>query len=324
MAISKDKKNTLVADLTELLSSAKLTAYANYQGLTVAELEDLRHAAREQGVRIKIVKNRLVRVAMNEIAVYKDTDTTHLTGQLVYAISDSDEVAPAKVLAEFGKTHKALELVGGFSDGGRMIDTAEINALAALPSKNELVAQVVAQLLSPVNDSISGLAGGLSGIVSGLEAKLEAQSEVLLEKTINVLSFGIDIKLIYRKANMADIKKLAEELVNLTVLEVNELKNTLKDEYGIEPAAAAVAVAAAPAAAAEEEGKSEFNVVLKDAGAQKIAVIKAVKEATGLGLGEAKAIVDGAPATVKEKVKKDEAEALKKTLEEAGATVELA
>lgn len=123
---------------------------------------------------------------------------------------------------------------------------------------------------------------------------------------------------------MADIKKLAEELVNLTVLEVNELKNTLKDKYGIEPAAAAVAVAAAPAAAAEEEGKSEFNVVLKDAGAQKIAVIKAVKEATGLGLGEAKAIVDGAPATVKEKVKKDEAEALKKTLEEAGATVELA
>ena len=123
---------------------------------------------------------------------------------------------------------------------------------------------------------------------------------------------------------MADIKKLAEELVNLTVLEVNELKNTLKDEYGIEPAAAAVAVAAAPAAAAEEEGKSAFNVVLKDAGAQKIAVIKAVKEATGLGLGEAKALVDGAPSTVKENVKKDEAEALKKTLEEAGAVIELA
>ena len=123
-----------------------------------------------------------------------------------------------------------------------------------------------------------------------------------------------------------DIKKLAEELVKLTVLEVNELKNVLKDEYGIEPAAAAVAVAAAPAegAAAADEGKSEYDVVLKDAGAQKIAVIKAVKEATGLGLGEAKAIVDGAPATVKEKVAKDEAEAMKKALEEAGATVELA
>ena len=125
-----------------------------------------------------------------------------------------------------------------------------------------------------------------------------------------------------------DIKKIAKDLVGLTVLEVNELKTVLKDEYGIEPAAAAVAVAAGPAeqggAAAADEGKSEYNVVLKDAGAQKIAVIKAVKEATGLGLGEAKAIVDGAPATVKEKVAKDEAEAMKKALEEAGATVELA
>ena len=124
----------------------------------------------------------------------------------------------------------------------------------------------------------------------------------------------------------ADVKKLAEELVKLTVLEVNELKTVLKDEYGIEPAAAVAAVAAAPAdgGAAAADEKSEYNVVLKDAGAQKIAVIKAVKEATGLGLGEAKAIVDGAPATVKEKVAKDEDEALKKSLEEAGATVELA
>ncbi|MDO5343951.1 MAG: 50S ribosomal protein L7/L12 [Candidatus Saccharibacteria bacterium] len=124
---------------------------------------------------------------------------------------------------------------------------------------------------------------------------------------------------------MADIKKLAEELVKLTVLEVNELKNHLKDEYGIEPAAAAVAVAgpAAGGAADAADEKTEFTVTLKDAGAQKVAVIKAVKEITGLGLGEAKAIVDGAPAPVKEKVSKDEAEAAKKTLEEAGATVEL-
>lgn len=125
---------------------------------------------------------------------------------------------------------------------------------------------------------------------------------------------------------MADVKKLAEELTKLTVLEVNELKNVLKDEYGIEPAAAAVAVAAGPAAdtgAAAADEKSEFTVQLKDAGAQKVAVIKAVKEITGLGLGEAKAIVDGAPAPVKEKVSKDEAEAAKKTLEEAGASVEL-
>lgn len=125
---------------------------------------------------------------------------------------------------------------------------------------------------------------------------------------------------------MADVKKLAEELTKLTVLEVNELKTVLKDEYGIEPAAAAVAVAGpaagADAGAAEDE-KSEFTVTLKEAGAQKVAVIKAVKELTGLGLGEAKAIVDGAPAPVKEKVSKDDAEAAKAALEAAGATVEL-
>jgi ribosomal protein L7/L12 len=125
---------------------------------------------------------------------------------------------------------------------------------------------------------------------------------------------------------MADIKKMADELVKLTVLEVNELKNHLKEEYGIEPAAAAVAVAG-PAAAGDDgaaEEKTEFTVTLKEVGAQKVAVIKAVKEITGLGLGEAKAIVDGAPAPVLEKVSKDEAEAAKKKLEEAGATVELA
>ena len=126
---------------------------------------------------------------------------------------------------------------------------------------------------------------------------------------------------------MADVKKLAEELTKLTVLEVNELKTVLKDEYGIEPAAAAVAVAGAAAGgegASAADEKSEYDVVLKDAGAQKVAVIKAVKDITGLGLGEAKAIVDGAPKTVVEKAPKEEAEAHKKALEEAGATVELA
>ena len=125
---------------------------------------------------------------------------------------------------------------------------------------------------------------------------------------------------------MADLKKLAETLTGLTVLEVNDLKTILKDEYGIEPAAAAVAVAgpAAGGDAAAEDAQTEFTVTLKDAGSQKVAVIKAVKEITGLGLGEAKAIVDGAPAPVKEKVGKDEAEEAKKKLEEAGASVELA
>ena len=123
---------------------------------------------------------------------------------------------------------------------------------------------------------------------------------------------------------MADLKAFAEQLVNLTVKEVNELATILKEEYGIEPAAAAVAVAAGPAAgAAAAEEKSSFDVVLKSAGAAKLQDVKAVKEACGLGLKEAKDMVDGAPSVVKEGLAKDEAESLKKTLEEAGAEVEL-
>jgi large subunit ribosomal protein L7/L12 len=123
---------------------------------------------------------------------------------------------------------------------------------------------------------------------------------------------------------MADIKAIAEELVNLTVKEVNDLKNLLKEEYGIEPAAAAVAVAAGPAAAAPAaEEKTDFDVVLKSAGAAKLQVVKAVKEACGLGLKEAKELVDGAPSVLKEAMPKADAEALKKTLEEVGAEIEL-
>ena len=124
---------------------------------------------------------------------------------------------------------------------------------------------------------------------------------------------------------MADLKDFAEQLVNLTVKEVNELATILKEEYGIEPAAAAVAVAAGPAAGDDDaaEAQTEFTVVLKAAGASKLGVVKLVKELTGLGLKEAKELVDGAPSNVKEGVSKDEAEALKASLEEAGAEVEL-
>lgn len=124
---------------------------------------------------------------------------------------------------------------------------------------------------------------------------------------------------------MADLKQLAEELVNLTVKEVNELAGILKDEYGIEPAAAAVAVAGPAAGGGEEAAaeQTEFDVIIKAAGQSKLAVVKLVKELTGLGLKEAKAVVDSAPKAIKEKVSKDEAEALKNQLEEAGAEVEV-
>ena len=170
MAISRDKKQTLVAELEELLSAAKMTVFAKYSGLSVAECQELRKLAREAGVRIKIVKNRLVKVALGQIAVYKNTDVSGLTGQLLYAVSTEDEVAPAQVLAKFAKQHEMLDMMGAFSREGKILAQAEVQALSALPSKDELIAQVVAQLLSPMTDSLSGL-NPLGGVLNALEAK---------------------------------------------------------------------------------------------------------------------------------------------------------
>ena len=174
MAISRDKKQTLVAELTELLKDAKGTAFARYQGLSVAELQELRKAAREANVVIKVVKNRLVRVALQGVDGYKEAETDLLVGQLVYAISAEDEVMPAKVLDTFAKTHPALQLAGGFSGEGLSINEADIKALAGLPSKDQLIAEVVAQLLSPVHDTVGALSGNLHGLLDGIEAKAAA------------------------------------------------------------------------------------------------------------------------------------------------------
>ncbi len=162
MAISKDKKNTLVADLTELLSNSKMVVYAKYEGLTVKELQELRKLARESDVKIKVVKNRLVKVAMKEIAAYKDTDASNLTGQLLYAMGADEDFDAAKVLTKFAKTHDKMELIGGFNAEGNNLSTEEVRTLGSLPTKNELIAQVVDTLLS-----------GINGIVSALENKPE-------------------------------------------------------------------------------------------------------------------------------------------------------
>ena len=157
MAISRDKKNTLVADLTELLNNSKMVVYAKYEGLTVAELQELRKLARESDIKIKVVKNRLVKVAMKEIAAYKDTETSNLTGQLLYAMGSDEDFDAAKVLTKFAKTHDKMELIGGFNGDGAALSTDEVKTLGNLPTKNELIAQVVDTLLSGVNGIVSGL-----------------------------------------------------------------------------------------------------------------------------------------------------------------------
>jgi large subunit ribosomal protein L10 len=171
MAISRDKKQTLVAEMSEALVDAKMTVFAKYVGLSVADLQELRRNAREAGVTIKVIKNRLMRVAMSENSTYKETDTSALEGQLLYAISSDDEVAPAQVLDRFAKSHPELEFVGAFSGEGANLAASEVKSLAGLPSKNELIAQVVATLQSPLNDSINGLQGNLHGLLDAIAAK---------------------------------------------------------------------------------------------------------------------------------------------------------
>ena len=182
MAISKDKKQTLVADLTELLNDSKMVVYAKYEGLTVAELQELRKLAREANVKIKVVKNRLVKVAMKEIAAYKDTETNDLVGQLIYAVGSDEDFDAAKVLAKFAKTHDKLVLIGGFNGEGANLSKEEVTALGNLPTKNELIAQVVDMLLSPINGIVSGLENKPE--TAGAEKTAEAE-EATTEATAN-------------------------------------------------------------------------------------------------------------------------------------------
>lgn len=171
MAITRDKKNELVAEMSELLSAAKTTVFAKYEGLSVADIQTLRAAAREVGVTIKVVKNRLVRVTLENIDTYKSADLSNLNGQLLYAISSDDEVAPAKVLDTFAKTNPALQIMGGFSGEDLTMAADEVKALASLPSKAQLIGEVIAQLLSPVHDVTNALSGNLHALLDGVSAK---------------------------------------------------------------------------------------------------------------------------------------------------------
>jgi len=174
MALTKDKKNEVVAEVTELLKDSKMTVVAAYQGTPVKAMQALRRQGRDNGTKLKVVKNRLVIQAIKGQANLKDVDTSALNGMLLYAFNSEDEVAPAKVLADFAKTQPTLEFVGAISPEGHFVSADEVKALATLPSKNELIAQVVATLLSPVNDVTNALSGNLHALLDGVETKATA------------------------------------------------------------------------------------------------------------------------------------------------------
>jgi len=176
MAITRGKKEEQVSELSQLLKDSKLTVFARYTGLTVAEAQDLRSAAAADRTKIKIVKNRLVKVALSADSNLAKLDTSQLNGQLLYAFNAEDEVAPAKNLADFAKQHPALKPLGGFGPEGNSLDEAQLSALAALPGKDQLRAHLVGTLHAPISGFVRVMAGNLNGLMNVLKARQEQLS----------------------------------------------------------------------------------------------------------------------------------------------------
>jgi large subunit ribosomal protein L10 len=174
MALTKAKKDEVVAEVSELLQTSKMTVVAKYQGTTVKALQQLRRDSRGNGTKVKVVKNRLVVQALKCVDALKEVETNELQGMLLYAFNSEDEVAPAQILANFAKANPTIEFVGAISGEGKLLSADDVKALAILPSKEQLIAQVVATLLSPVHDVTNALSGNLHALLDGVEAKATA------------------------------------------------------------------------------------------------------------------------------------------------------
>ena len=174
MAISRNKKQTLVVELSELLENARGIAGASYTGLSVADLQELRKEARKANIIIKVSKNRLMKVALSKNSIYGKTNSNSLKGQLIYAFSNDDEIAPAQLLAKFAKKHPKLQLVAGFSNDGSSYNTAEIIAIADLPTKKQLQGQFVSVVAAPLTNTLRVLSGAQSGFARVLSERAKS------------------------------------------------------------------------------------------------------------------------------------------------------
>lgn len=171
MALTKAKKDEVVAEVAELLGTSKMTVITKYEGTTVKAMQALRREARDNGTKVKVVKNRLVKQAILQTKDLKDVDVSSLEGMLLYAFNSEDEVAPAQAIAQFAKTNPTLEFVAAISAEGKLLSADEVKALALLPGKDQLIGEVVAMLLSPVNDITNALSGNLHALLDGVADK---------------------------------------------------------------------------------------------------------------------------------------------------------
>ena len=306
----KEEKTQAIAELREKFSRARVAFLAECTGLEGHEVTELRRQLRGAGAELKVVKNTLAVLASEgtPLSVAKD----HFRGPLSVAIGYDDPALPAKVLRDFiakEKRDKKMRITVGVVEGN-LLDAARVKAVADLPSRNVLLSMLLAGLQGP----LAGLAGTMSGIVGKFVGTLIAIKGQPKEDSMSGATAT--------KLSKEDFIKLIE---GMTVLELDDYVKALQDRFGVTAAAPAAAAAGGggAAAAAPAEEKTAFDVILANAGDKKIQVIKVVRELTSLGLKEAKDLVEGAPKSVKTGVSKEEAETIKKKLEEQGAKVEI-
>ena len=280
-------KKVVVEEITGKFNDSQSAVVVEYRGLSVAEVTELRKALREEDVEFKVYKNKLVQRA-TESAGYAEINDK-LVGPNAIAFGHSDAVAPARVLANFAKDHEALVIKAGIVEG-KVLEVEEINEIAKLPGREGMYSMLLGMLQAPV-----------SKFARVVKAVADAREE---------------------NGGEAPVEAPAEEKVEeATILELNDLVKAIEEKFDVTAAAPVAVAAAADAGAAAEP--TEVNVTLTEVGGTKVAVIKAVREITGLGLVDAKGLVDKAPSVIKEKVSADEAKEIKEKLEAAGATVEV-
>jgi large subunit ribosomal protein L7/L12 len=303
-------KEEKVKELNDKFSRATGVVQADYRGITAVNMDALRAKLRGEDVEFEIVKNRLAKIAAKGTPV--EGLTANFVGPMSIAISYGNPTSPARILSEYAKTDEAMKILGGLAEGD-VFDAKGIMAIGALPDKPILQAMYLSTLNGPPRSFVFVLAGVLRKFLYLLNAVKEQRENNPDFKGGSEMA----------EVSTGDVKSY---LNNLSVLKLVELTKELEEEWGVSaaaPVAVAGAVAGAAGAGEVAEEKTEFAVELKAVGDKKIQVIKVIRELTELGLKEAKEMVDSAPKVVKEKVSKEEAEAIKSKLEGAGASVEV-
>ena len=310
--MKKELKTEVISGLHEKFSRAQIAILTEFLAVPVGEMTALRKLLRESNAELKVVKNRLaIRAAQDTpLEVVKD----RFRGSLAVAIGYDDPIVPAKVLSDFiakERRSQRIKIRSGVFEGN-LVEADQLRDLANLPSRPQLLGMLLSAMQGPLQGVVSVLSGparSLTYIINGLIEQKKGMGEMANVKEETTLTDD----------------EILGAVEQMSVLRLSELVKKIEDKFGVTAAVpmAAPAAGGAAAAPADAEEKTAFDVVLKSAGDKKIQVIKAVREITSLGLKEAKDLVEGAPKPVKEGVAKDEAEEMKKKLEEQGATIEI-